>query len=126
QVAVAELEPGRLAEPAEGTEAGERLASEPPAPLRIGAAGERVEDGVQIGRHVEPEELLVVPGVADDDEPPGISAPREAPQEAGSSDATRQHRDGRARHRPPRSARRAWCAARGCAPWRAPAPRSPP
>src|SRR5262249_40649555 len=74
QVAVAELEPGRLAEPAEGTEAGERLAGKPPAPLRIGAAGERVEDRVQIGRDVEPEELLVVPGVADDDEAPGISA----------------------------------------------------
>src|SRR5262249_57390824 len=89
------------------------------------SARERVENGVEIGRDVEPEELLVVPRVADDGETPGINAPREAPQEPGSPHATRQYRDGRPRHRSLPPARRASCAAPGSVPWRAPAPRSP-
>ena len=75
EVAIAELEPGGLAQASQRAEAGEGLAGQTPATVGIRSARERVEDGVEIGRDVEPEELLVVPRIADDGETPGINAP---------------------------------------------------
>src|SRR5205809_1020595 len=59
EVAVAEPEPGRESDPAQGGQAGEAVAREaaPATPRRD--AGERVDDGVEVRRDVEPEELLV-------------------------------------------------------------------
>ena len=94
EVAVAEREPGGLAEPAERAEAGEGVARDTPAPHRVAPPGERVEDGVEVRGDVETEELLVVARVADDGEAARLDEAGEAPQEASPADATRQRRDG--------------------------------
>src|SRR5947207_55025 len=93
EVAVPAPEPGREAEPAQGRQAGEAVAREAPPATPRRDPGERVDDGVEVRRDVEPEELLVVAGVADDREPPRVSAPDEAREEPGPAHATRQHRD---------------------------------
>src|SRR5207249_4740016 len=118
-----EPEPGRESEPAQGRQAGEAVAREPPPATLRCEAGERVDDGIEVRRDVEPEELLVVAGVADDREPPRVNAPDEAREEPGPAHATRQHRDPHG-ERAVRG-RRASCAPQGCGPWRARAPRSP-
>src|SRR5438093_1710266 len=140
EVAVAQAEPGGQPEPAQGHEARERVAREAPPAAAGGEAGERVDDGVEVGRDVEPEELLVVTGVADDGEAPRVSAPDEARKEPGRAHATRQHRDPHGsthpgarpvlarlapRPHPSGRGRRASCVPPGRGPWRAPAPRSP-
>src|SRR5881397_2565894 len=122
EVAVPEPEPGRESESAQGRQAGEGVAREAPPATPRGNPGERVDDGVEIRRDVEPEELLVVAGVADDRQPPRVSAPDEAREEPGPAHATRQHRDPHVAARP---VRRGSCARPGCGPWRARAPRSP-
>src|SRR5207245_302934 len=132
EVAVPEPEPGRESDPAQGGQAGEAVAREAPPATPRRDAGERVEYVVAVRRDVEPQDLLVVAGVADDREPPRVSASDEAREEPGPAHATRQHRDPhgwRSRPRPSHLAgrgRRGWCARPGCGPWRAPVPRSPP
>src|SRR5437879_7357474 len=93
EVAVPEPEPARESDPAQRGQAGEAVAREAPPATPRRDAGERVDDGVEVRRDVEPEELLVVAGVADDREPPRVSASDEAREEPGPAHATRQHRD---------------------------------
>src|SRR5437870_10095901 len=92
EVAVPEPEPGRESDPAQGGQAGEAVAREAPPATPRRDAGERVDDGVEVRRDVEPEELLVVAGVADDREPPRVSASDEAREEPGPAHATLQDR----------------------------------
>ena len=68
EVAVAEAEPGRLAEALQHPGCRPRLAGQAPAALAVGQAGEGVEHGVVVGADEEAVELLVVGGVDDDRE----------------------------------------------------------
>jgi hypothetical protein len=98
EVPVAQTEPRGLAEGRQRTQRGERVALDTPALRRIGQRRQRVEDGVEIGGDVEPEELLVVARIPDDGDVGGVSALRETPKKPGSPHATREDRDPSACH----------------------------
>src|ERR1700686_5181527 len=72
EVAVAEVEPGFAVEPAQRVERVEALALETPSVGAIDDAGERVNHRVDIGRNVEPVEMLVIAGIDDDAQPARI------------------------------------------------------
>jgi len=94
EIAVAEREPRGLAEPAERAETGERVAREAPPAPGVRAARERIEDGVEVGRDVEPEEDLVVARVADDRQASRVDDAREAAEEPCPADAAGERSDG--------------------------------
>src|SRR4030095_6717709 len=63
QIAVPEPEPRLAAQLLEHAHEGPGLVATPPALLRVLAPGERVEERVEIGRHVQPEMNEIVAGV---------------------------------------------------------------
>ena len=65
EIAIAKVEPGLAVEAGERAQRVEALALKAPSGRRIGGAGERVDDRVEVGRDVKPVELLVVAGVDD-------------------------------------------------------------
>ena len=65
EIAIAKVEPGPAVEAGERAQRVEAFALEAPSGLRIGGAGERVDDRVEVGRDVKSVELLVVAGVDD-------------------------------------------------------------
>ncbi len=70
-----------------------RLARAAPAALLVGESRERVEDGVEVGRNVEPGDVEVVPDVDDRGDRGGLGCLRQRAQEAGASDAAREDGD---------------------------------
>ena len=68
QVAVAQLEPGIAAQPAQGFEAMKRIAPDAPPVLAMGQTRERIDHGVEIGRDVQTVNLRIVADVAYDPE----------------------------------------------------------
>jgi hypothetical protein len=66
EIAVAQTEPGVVAETGEGIERVERIAAETEAALLVGEAGQVVEDDIDVGGDVEAEELGIVADVGDD------------------------------------------------------------
>ena len=94
EIAVAEREPRGLAEPAERAETGERIALEAPPAPGVGAARERIDDGVEVRRDVEAEEDLVVARVADDRQASRVDDAREAAEKPSPADAAGERRDG--------------------------------
>ena len=93
EVAVAEPEPGRAATGTHLVEDAEGVARDAPAALAMDAARERVEDGVEVRRDVEPEEVLVVAGVPDDGDPRRVDATDQPAEESRRADAARQEDD---------------------------------
>ena len=92
-VEVAEHEPALPAPGPRRLERLPRLARPPPAALGVVQAGEAVEDGVEVGRDVEPEHLEVVADVADDRQ---LARPEHVVQpgrELGAADAAREEND---------------------------------
>jgi hypothetical protein len=81
QIAVAECEEGALAERAHRVAALKGVAANAPALRFVDPPGERVRDGVEIGRDVKAPHLEVVAGVADDGELFGRYHRREPAQE---------------------------------------------
>ena len=65
KVAIAKIEPGRAIEAGERAQRGKGFTLQAPSSQRIGSAGERVNDRIEIGRDVKAVELLVVAGVDD-------------------------------------------------------------
>src|SRR5205823_4777410 len=90
EIAVAEAEPGVLAIALERVEARERLTGEAPPELLVRGTREGVGDRIEIRAHGEPVELVVVTGVADDDEILGGNGSHEAREEPRGADTTRQ------------------------------------
>jgi len=98
EVAVAEGEPGVVAEAGEGFEGVEGVAADAEAALLVGQAGQVVEDDIDVRRDVEAEELGVVADVGDDGDGLPADDSQEALEEAGGADAagesmTDAHRD---------------------------------
>jgi hypothetical protein len=63
----------------------------PPAAVRLDEARERVDDGVEVGGNVEPEDLDVVADVSDHRHVARRDDPNEPVEEAGCADAACQH-----------------------------------
>ncbi len=94
EVAVAEREPAGPAERGRAPPSTANVSPSMPQPRSDRReAGERVEDGVEVGRDVQAVELVVVAGVDDDGEVVAGDHAGEAAQEAGGADAAGQHRD---------------------------------
>ena len=94
EVAITEPEPRVVVVALERVEARERLALETPTELAVGSAGERVGDGIEVGAHEQSVELVVVTGVADDDEllrRDGLHEAREEPRRTDSTSQAHQH-----------------------------------
>ena len=68
EVAVAQLEPIRLAETPQHLHGAPALIGHTPATLRVRQAGKRVHDGVDVGRNAEPHVLEIVARIDDDGE----------------------------------------------------------
>ena len=68
----------------------QRLVAPPPAALGVEDAGERVEHGVEVGRHVEAEHLDVVSDVADHRQVSGSRRLRQREGEARAAEASRE------------------------------------
>src|ERR1700687_5928679 len=81
EIAIAETEPRLAVKARECAEHVERFAFEAPSLRAIHYAGERVSDGIDIRRDVEPVKGFVVAGVNDDGQPFRIYAPDESPDE---------------------------------------------
>ena len=93
EIAVAEPEPVLPAPVRRGVEGVPRLVGPPPATLRVDEPAERVEQAVEIGRDVEPEDLDVVADVSDDRELARLEHVREAAREASAAAAAREQDD---------------------------------
>ena len=63
QIAIADAEPRRSAEPRRLVEKVPGFSGNAPAGLRVGDAGKRIHDGVEVGRDGEAEMLEIVAGV---------------------------------------------------------------
>src|SRR5205823_4898921 len=66
EVEIAEAKPRLAAEARDRSERVPRLAGATPAALLVAEIGQRVEDAVEVGRHVQTEHIQVVADVADD------------------------------------------------------------
>ena len=88
EVTVAQIEPRRFAESDYLSERAEALAAEPPAPGLVDPAAQRVADGVEVGRDVEPPDERIVTRVADDGKRPRRDERVQAPQELGGAGPT--------------------------------------
>ena len=95
EVAVAELEPGRLAEPRELPGGRPRLAFEAPPTLPVGQARQRVQDGVVVRADPEAVEVLVVAGVDDHGQVAGRDDELEPERQLGPADAAGERDDPR-------------------------------
>src|SRR5438093_737523 len=93
EVAVTEPEPLVAAQLRHRLERTPALVRAPPAALLVGAAGERVEDAVQIGRDVQAEHLDVVRHVAYDGNVAWIDDSHHAAQEPRAPNAARKDSD---------------------------------
>src|SRR5690242_5916768 len=92
-VAVAEPEPVVAAELGDRLERTPALVGTAPTTVVVGAARERVEDAVQIGRDPKSQQLDVVRHVAYDGNVAWIDDTDETAQEPGATDAAREDRD---------------------------------
>jgi hypothetical protein len=92
EVPVAEREPRLAAEAAGGRERVRRLVAHAPAALLVEEPGERVEDGVEVGRDVEPEDLDVVADVHDRRDLRGPRRPCERVHEPGAAEPSAEDR----------------------------------
>src|SRR5215472_17229559 len=106
EVAIAEREPVLATELADGRERTPRLVAAAPTALLVGQPRERVEDRVEVGRDVQPEDLDVVADVADHARRRRAGDVDDAADEACASDASGQDRDVQATllSNPPRQA----------------------
>src|SRR5262249_57289253 len=93
EVEVAEPEPALAAELGDGLERLPGLARAAPALRLVEAAGERVEDRVEVGRDVEPEHLEVVADVAHDRQLARVDRLRDRPCEPRAAEAAGQDDD---------------------------------
>ena len=93
EVEVAEPEPVLAAPPARRRERVPALAGAAPAALVVDEACERVEQRVEVGRDVQPEDLEVVADVADDGQLTGREDVRETSREAGAAASAREQDD---------------------------------
>ena len=93
EVAVAQAEPGGATEPVQGVHGLPRLAGQPPAGLRVPGLGQRVGDGVQVGRDVQAVQDHVVGRVHDRRDLGGRHGADHAPQQSGGPHATGQDGD---------------------------------
>src|SRR5712691_10587972 len=71
----------------------ERIARQTPAVLRVGQAGQRVGDRIQVGRDVEAVQLSVVGRIADDPEKRRVGLAGQTVEESRRADAARQSHD---------------------------------
>src|SRR6185437_2546967 len=90
KIAVAELEPVFTVEAGESLHEIPGFAGAAPSAFRVGDAAERIKNGVEIGRNVQPEMLEVVAGVDDDGQLFGCEHAREAERELGAANAAAQ------------------------------------
>ncbi len=81
EVAIAESEPRLAVKALERRQHVEGFALEAPSLCAIHRARERVGDGVDVGRDVQPVKGLVVAGVDDDGQPRGIDTPNQPADE---------------------------------------------
>ena len=93
EIAVAEPEPGFAAERLERGHEGPGLVAPPPAPLRIVESGERVHDGVEIGRNRQAQMLEVVAGIGHHHEIGARHDPAQPERKLGAADAAGQRDD---------------------------------
>ena len=107
EVAVAEAEPGRLAQPLQHRGRGPCLPGQAPAALAVGEAGQGVEHGVVVGADEEAAELRVVGRVDHDGQLSRCQDVLEPVGEPGPADPAGQGDDARHRRAPqPASAAR--------------------
>jgi hypothetical protein len=64
EVTVTQIEPRRFAEADDLSERAEALAAEPPAPVFVDPAAQRVANGVEVGGDVKPPDQRIVARVA--------------------------------------------------------------
>src|SRR5262249_31482045 len=94
QVAIAQPEPGRVAERREPLDGAEAVAGEPVALLLVDPTRQRVGDDVEVGGDVHAVERVVVAGVDDGGDAFGREAAGEPAQEARGADAPSQRDHG--------------------------------
>ena len=93
EIAVAQPEPRFAAELRDGRERIPRLVGAAPAAFLVVQIRQRVQDRVEVRRHVHAEHLEVVADVSDHRHLSGIGDVDEAAHEPRASDAARQHND---------------------------------
>ena len=93
QIAVAEIEPGRLAEARHVGEGVKALVAEAPAPGGVEGAGERVADRVEVRGDVQPPDEGVVAGIDDHGELAGVDQSREPTHQLGRAGPAREGHD---------------------------------
>jgi hypothetical protein len=106
EVAIAESEPGLVAERAEGVDHRRGVALESIAPAAVYAARQRVGDDVDVRADVHAVEAAVVAGIDDDADLLRRCDPHQSGQEARRTDAARQRHPGSGAGGPARPARR--------------------
>ena len=85
QIEIAEAEPLGLAQMRYAFEAAETVALDAPSALHAELAGQRVEDGVDVGRNVQPPPLNVVGGIDDDSQVLGSDREMQSLHEFGAA-----------------------------------------
>src|SRR5690349_13995427 len=93
QVAIAQVEPYRLAEPPVLADALEATVDEAPAVPLVDHAGQGVADGAEIRRDVQAPDHRVVPGVDDDGQAARVEHASETTEQLGGSGAARERAD---------------------------------
>ena len=93
EIAIAETEPRRRPVGGHRGETAEGLVGAAPAAPGVEHTGERVHDGVEIGRDVQAPDLGVVAGVDDDAQRGRIERRREAAEQLGGAGTARERDD---------------------------------
>src|SRR6185312_14079888 len=93
EIAVAEIEPGRLAETRHVGEGVKAFIAEAPAPSGVERAGERVADRVEVRGDVQPPDEGVVSGIDDHGELAGLDQSREPTHQLGRAGPAREGHD---------------------------------
>jgi hypothetical protein len=93
EVAIAQVEPDRLAEARDLVESLEGLSGQAPALALVDDAAQGVADRVEVGRYVEAPDLGVVAGVDDDGEIARIDEAHEPAEQLGGAGAARERGD---------------------------------
>src|ERR1700675_1739352 len=93
QIAVTEIEPGRLAEARHVSEGVKAFVAEAPAPGGVEGAGERIADRVEVRGDVQPPDESVVAGVDDHGELAVLDQSREPTHQLGRAGPAREGHD---------------------------------
>src|SRR5450432_4039293 len=92
-IAIPQLEPVIGSQGPQSLQAMKGISVDTPSVLRVGETGQRVGNGVEIGRNVQPVHLRVIRRVSDDPQPLGIDHSGQSIEKPRGADASRQRDD---------------------------------